>query len=65
MFGRMMVTPIAQVGTDADLQTAIGPLLRAAEQADIVRCRHANPYLRSPQSRPGRRRGSRSLLPGS
>ena len=37
MFGRMMVTPIAQVGTDADLQTAISSLLRAAEQADIVR----------------------------
>jgi hypothetical protein len=37
MFGRMMVTPIAQVGADADLQTAISSLLRAAEQADIVR----------------------------
>jgi hypothetical protein len=37
MFGRMMVTPIAQVGTDADLQTAISSLLRSAEQADIVR----------------------------
>jgi hypothetical protein len=37
MLGRMMVTPIAQVGTDADLQTAISSLLRAAEQADIVR----------------------------
>jgi hypothetical protein len=33
MFGRMMVTPIAQVGTDADLQTAINSLLKA----DIVR----------------------------
>lgn len=37
MFGRMMVTPIAQVGADADLQTAINSLLQAAEQADIVR----------------------------
>jgi hypothetical protein len=37
MFGRMMVTPIAQVGADADLQTAISSLLQAAEQADIVR----------------------------
>jgi len=37
MFGRMMVTPITQVGTDADLQTAISSLLKAAEQADIVR----------------------------
>ena len=37
MFGRMMVTPIEQVGTDADLQTAITSLLRATEQAEIVR----------------------------
>lgn len=37
MFGRMMVTPIAQVGGNADLQTAISSLLRAAEQAEIVR----------------------------
>jgi len=37
MFGRMMVTPIAQVGTNADLQTAISSLLRAAEQVEIVR----------------------------
>lgn len=37
MFGGMMVTPIAQVGTDVDLQTEISSLLRAAEQADIVR----------------------------
>jgi hypothetical protein len=37
MFGRMMVTPIAQVGADADLQTAISSLLRATEQAEIVR----------------------------
>ena len=37
MFGRMMVTPIAQVGADADLQTAISSLLRAAEHADVVR----------------------------
>ena len=37
MFGRMMVTPILQVGTDADLHTAITALLQAAEQAEIVR----------------------------
>jgi len=37
MFGRMMLTPIAQVGADADLQPAISSLLRAAEQAEIVR----------------------------
>src|SRR5215472_1574487 len=37
MFGRMMVTPIAQVGSNADLQTAISSLVRAAEQAEIVR----------------------------
>jgi hypothetical protein len=37
MFGRMIVTPIAQVGADVDLQTAICSLLRAAEQAEIVR----------------------------
>jgi hypothetical protein len=37
MFGRMMVTPILQVGADADLHTAITALLQAAEQAEIVR----------------------------
>jgi hypothetical protein len=37
MFGRMMVTPIVQVGAGADLQAAITALLRAAEQAEIVR----------------------------
>ena len=37
MFGRMMITPIAQVGADADLQAAISSLLRATEQAEIVR----------------------------
>lgn len=37
MFGRMMVTPIVQVGADADLQAAITALVRAAEQAEIVR----------------------------
>ena len=31
MFGRMMVTPIVQVGADADLQASITALLRAAE----------------------------------
>jgi hypothetical protein len=37
MFGRMMVTPIMHVSADADLQSGIGALLRAAEQAEIVR----------------------------
>jgi len=37
MFGRMMVTPIVQVGAEADLQTAVTMLLQAAEQAEIVR----------------------------
>ena len=37
MFGRMMATPIVTVGGDANLQTAISSLLRAAEQAEIVR----------------------------
>jgi hypothetical protein len=37
MFCRMTVTPIVRVGTDADLETAISSLLRAAEQAEIVR----------------------------
>jgi hypothetical protein len=41
MFGRMMVTPIAQVGAGVDLQTAISSLLRAAEQAEIVRTRRS------------------------
>ena len=36
MFGRMMVTPITQVGADTDPQTAISSLLRAAEQAEIA-----------------------------
>jgi hypothetical protein len=37
MFGQMTVTPIVQVGADADLQTAIAALLRATEQPEIVR----------------------------
>ena len=37
MFGRMMATPIVTVGGDANLQTAISSLLRAAKQAEIVR----------------------------
>ncbi len=37
MFGRMMVTPIVQVGADVDLQASITALLRAAEQVEIVR----------------------------
>ena len=37
MFGRMVVTPILEVGADAGLEAAITSLLRAAEQAEIVR----------------------------
>ena len=37
MFGRTMVTRILEVGADADLQASITSLLRAAEQAEIVR----------------------------
>jgi len=37
MFGRMMVTPILEVGRDADLDAAITSLLKAAEEAEIVR----------------------------
>ena len=37
MFGRMMVSPILKVGSHADLEAAITSLLRAAEQAEIVR----------------------------
>ena len=37
MFGRMIVTPIVQVGADADLETATSELLRASEQPEIVR----------------------------
>jgi hypothetical protein len=37
MFGRMMVTPILEVYANADLETAIAPLLKATEQADIIR----------------------------
>ena len=37
MFGRMMVTPIVQIGADADLQAAIAALLQAAENVEIVR----------------------------
>ena len=33
----MMITPILEVGSDADLQAAITLLLRGAEQAEIVR----------------------------
>jgi hypothetical protein len=36
-FGRMMVTPVVQVGADTDLQVAITGLLRAAEHAEIGR----------------------------
>lgn len=37
MFGRMHVSMVTQVGPEADLQTAIAPLLAATEQADIAR----------------------------
>ncbi len=37
MFGRMLITSILEVGANADLQTAIAPLLVATEQAEIVR----------------------------
>jgi hypothetical protein len=37
MFGQMMVAPIVLVDADADLQAAVGALLRAAEQAEVVR----------------------------
>lgn len=36
MFGRMTVTPVVQVGADADLQGAITALLQAAEYVEIV-----------------------------
>ena len=37
MFGRMMVTPVVQVGADANLQVAIAALLHAAEHAELAR----------------------------
>ena len=37
MFGRMMVTQIAQVGADAGLQTAIASLSQATEQPEVAR----------------------------
>jgi len=37
MFGRLTVTPVVQVGADADLQVAIAALLEATEQAEIGR----------------------------
>jgi hypothetical protein len=37
MFGRITVTPVVQVGADADLQVAITTLLRAADQPEIAR----------------------------
>jgi hypothetical protein len=33
----MIVMPVIQVGTGADLQDAITPLLKSAEQAEVVR----------------------------
>ena len=37
MFGRMMVQPVLEVGTDADFQVATAALVRVAENAEIVR----------------------------
>ena len=37
MFGRMMVQPVLEVGTDADFQVAAAALVRVAENAEIVR----------------------------
>ena len=37
MFGQMIVTPILEVGADADLQTANSELLRVTEQPEIAR----------------------------
>jgi hypothetical protein len=37
MFGRMMASPVVKVSGDANLQSAISLLLRAAERAEIVR----------------------------
>ena len=37
MFGQMIVTPILQLGADADLETATKELLRATEQPEIAR----------------------------
>jgi len=46
-FGRMMVTPILQVGADADLQTAITSLLWAAERPRSVASLHPRPQNRN------------------
>ena len=37
MFGQMTVTPILQIGRDADLQTAIASPSRATELAEVPR----------------------------
>ncbi len=37
MFGRMQVSTVTRVEPEADLQTAIAPLLVATDQAEIVR----------------------------
>ena len=37
MFGRMMVEPVVQVDPGVDLQTAVGALIRVAENVEIVR----------------------------
>lgn len=37
MFGRMIVTPLMQLGSNADLQEALATLLQATEQPEILR----------------------------
>ena len=37
MFGRMMIEPAIQIGPDTDLQTAVGALIKVAENVEIVR----------------------------
>lgn len=37
MFGQMMITPIVEVAPDTEIEQAMAALLRATEQAEIVR----------------------------
>ncbi|HVO61697.1 MAG TPA: hypothetical protein VMT53_12235 [Terriglobales bacterium] len=37
MFGRMMVEPVVQIDPRVDLQTAVAPLIKVAENVEIVR----------------------------
>ena len=37
MFGRMMIEPVVQLDSGADLQTAIATLIKVAENVEIVR----------------------------